>query len=553
MPVANPPINQAAQWRVLIVEDDAFLSTLYASFLQGKSLDCQVAASTSMAEQLIQTSEPFNLILLDQELPDGLGLDLLPSIKKFHPLAPVIMISGNEEAEFFIQAFNQGVDDYIVKPINIELLWIKVIKLLERRQMQQQILKQKNQLSRWQDEKKIEFFITQHLMQHVLDKVNQANPAIQQWNASSTELSGDLFLQRRAVDGSWYCFLADATGHGLAAAVSLMPVIDIFKESVDQLHGLTQMIYRINQQLGWYIPNDRFVACLAVHVQPQKNLLEFWNAGMPAALLAQTNGKIMELHSQSLALGIVSNQQLRAQVSTLALDQCQSLLLYSDGLIETPLNNNDYLSLHSLSDRLANLSSSQCFEQLLILAMDQLAPRALDDISLAMLDFGQLQQQEFSARAESEQASSSLCLGLQGALLERFHYLPLIEAFLKPLNLMPRLYERVVLVCCELIKNAYEHGVQSLLSKGEGSLSQQRIDLLLEADLEQQCLTLRLTDSGEGFAHQELQTLDSQPNDSRGRGLILAKHFSQRLEYNSAGNSVEAQWQWGDTEEGGVL
>lgn len=549
--MANPVqgASHPGEWQVLIIEDDAFLAALYSSFLSSKDMCCVVANTVAEAQQQLQTVATFNLILLDQVLPDGEGLSLLPWAKKHHPLAPVIMISGNEESSFFIDAFNQGVDDYVVKPINIELLWIKVIKLLERRSLQQQVVQQKNQLSRWQDEKQVEFYITEHLLEHVVNKINQPAKGVRHWTQASTELSGDLFLQRQGADGSWYFLLADATGHGLAAAVSLLPMIDIFKDGVDRLQSLSKIVYRINEQLGWYIPVDRFVAAITIHVQPQRNQLDVWNASMPSALLLHDTG-VLELPAQSLAMGIVNNRQLRSQVQSYALDQCQRLLMFSDGLIETQDGQQQFLDTHRLTQQLSTMSCEALFEHLLTFSMDELAPQAVDDLSFALIDLATLLQSSAQSTAPVAETSTLDCdLCLQGLLLDRFHYLPLLQQLLLPLQLLPSLQERIILVACELIKNAYEHGI-SPLNPGLGNQQEQRIRVQLRCRLDEQHLELTITDSGQGFAYAQ-QELSHYPEHEqpRGRGLLLAQHFSQQLSFNEQGNQVCAQWSWQATDD----
>ncbi|MCB1867805.1 MAG: sigma-54-dependent Fis family transcriptional regulator [Gammaproteobacteria bacterium] len=106
---------------ILIIEDDEVFSELLAMHLEDLNHDPQRAHTLEQARQLLALNIP-DVILLDQQLPDGFGIDILKEIVKLSPHPPVIMITGVSDNTLAIQAMGLGAYDFIRKPMKeIEL------------------------------------------------------------------------------------------------------------------------------------------------------------------------------------------------------------------------------------------------------------------------------------------------------------------------------------------------------------------------------------------------------------------------------------------------
>lgn len=96
------------------------------------------------AGTVAQALEQFNLelpaaVLLDIDLPDGSGLDVLRQIKDEHPDIIVIMITGNVQVDNTISALRGGAYDFIGKPLNLEELRVTIRNGIEARQLRREV------------------------------------------------------------------------------------------------------------------------------------------------------------------------------------------------------------------------------------------------------------------------------------------------------------------------------------------------------------------------------------------------------------------------------
>lgn len=127
---------------VLMVEDNEDSIRLMLACLKGLAL-FTVAKSVLEAKLLIN-SMSFDLILLDVNLPDGCGLALCAEMQasEFLRHIPVIITSCYNETEYKVKAFSIGVDDYLTKPLDIQVFRARIeSKLLKIQDQNKTLLK----------------------------------------------------------------------------------------------------------------------------------------------------------------------------------------------------------------------------------------------------------------------------------------------------------------------------------------------------------------------------------------------------------------------------
>ena len=118
--------------RVLIIEDDPALNQMLAMHFEDREWEV-FSATRCEAGLALATAQAVELILLDQQLPDGEGIDLLPKLLEAQPDAAVVMMTGQHDLELAIRAIQRGARDFVHKPLKTGTLQATVDKALAQR------------------------------------------------------------------------------------------------------------------------------------------------------------------------------------------------------------------------------------------------------------------------------------------------------------------------------------------------------------------------------------------------------------------------------------
>jgi len=120
--------------RILIVEDDENLSLLYQSALKNERF--QVFRAMNGGEALALLDKQFiDLIISDIMMPDMDGYELAESLRQADYDLPILFITAKDSFEDKKRGFTIGVDDYMVKPIDVNEMLLRVDALLRRAQI----------------------------------------------------------------------------------------------------------------------------------------------------------------------------------------------------------------------------------------------------------------------------------------------------------------------------------------------------------------------------------------------------------------------------------
>ncbi|MBP9664678.1 MAG: sigma-54-dependent Fis family transcriptional regulator [Pyrinomonadaceae bacterium] len=133
--------------RILIVDDDRYVRMALSEALRTWEYEPLEADSISSATELIAAEEP-GVVLLDIDLPDGSGLDLLKTIKTSNPETVVVMITGNVDVANSVAALRGGAHDFIGKPVRAEELRITLRNALETRELRREVQHSRAERSR---------------------------------------------------------------------------------------------------------------------------------------------------------------------------------------------------------------------------------------------------------------------------------------------------------------------------------------------------------------------------------------------------------------------
>jgi response regulator RpfG family c-di-GMP phosphodiesterase len=228
-----PPVAELGRVpRVLIVDDETEIRVLCRLSLRGEHLDCQEASSTAEALATAR-AEPPDLLLLDLQLPDGLGVDVLAALRAdpAFPNLKVVVMSGALPGDEVAQVLQAGADDYLTKPFSPLQLRARVKAALRLKAAQdrsdalrRRLSSANSELARHLDERECELSRARGALVLALAKLVEQR---------SSETGSHLVRMQR------FCrILADAAAADPAFAGRIEPCFPAMLESCAPLHDI---------------------------------------------------------------------------------------------------------------------------------------------------------------------------------------------------------------------------------------------------------------------------------------------------------------------------
>ncbi len=119
---------------ILVAEDDFKLNRIYCSALQDADFHTFAAYNGEEALEIVE-EHPVDLVISDIMMPGMDGYTLTKQLREAHPALPILMISAKEEYADKRDGFLAGIDDYMVKPVDLNEMLLRVQALLRRAQI----------------------------------------------------------------------------------------------------------------------------------------------------------------------------------------------------------------------------------------------------------------------------------------------------------------------------------------------------------------------------------------------------------------------------------
>lgn len=260
--------------------------------------------------------------------------------------------------------------------------------ITERKQAEQQLRANARQLQTYYDQTQAEQQLALRLMEKQLHRSGLRDHRLKYKVIPAEHFSGDIVAAARSPDNRFYALLADATGHGLAAAISVLPVLALFYRMTKLNRTVQEIILELNQQLSESMPVGRFVALTLVCLDEQSRQGEIWVGGTPEAFLFDRWGRATKTFpSSNLPLGIVASSELGGEPQSFSWEAENQLILYSDGLQEATNPANEQFGTSGLIQAIANTSPGDRFLKIeAALEAHQNGTPASDDVSLMLID-----------------------------------------------------------------------------------------------------------------------------------------------------------------------
>lgn len=323
--------------KILVVDDNETNIKVVSSYLKGRNHTVIAALSGEESIDIFAREQP-DIVLMDIMMP---GIDGYQATQKIKELSgdkwvPVIFMSALSQDDDKVKGLEVGGDDYLTKPVELKVLEAKINAMQRIADIQQTLSKTKDELQAYKDAAEAEHATAHELMSHLVSVGHLIDGAqLQTWCEAAERFSGDLIVASEARSGKIYILVADSTGHGLTAALPLLPVSQVFYTMTRKGFSVSAIVEEMNCHLKRVMPVARFLATTMISIDTNNHSIEIWNGGNPKAYFCDSEGKILhEFTSRSVALGILDDASFDSSTEVVIIKEPGSLVVCSDGLLD---------------------------------------------------------------------------------------------------------------------------------------------------------------------------------------------------------------------------
>jgi CheY-like chemotaxis protein len=555
--------------KILIADDDQMARVMLKQMVSHMGHEAVLARNGSEAVQLFIAEAP-DIVLMDVMMPEVDGFQATARIRELQAekWVPVIFLSALERNKNLLLGLESGGDDYIVKPINLMELKAK-IKALERVTVLQKNLAEKRQeLEFYYQQAEEETRIGSHIMNRLVSMAGLKDESLQYWTRPLHHFSGDLVAAARTPANVLHVMLADAVGHGLPAALNVLPLADTFYAMTAAGYPLSRIVAELDKKIKQLLPSDRFVAATLVSVDVYSKTIQLWNGGNPIPAFVSATGQVRLLEkSRNLPLGLLRDHIADVQPEVIAYQEPGQVFLFSDGLCEAQSADGTMWGSGPIYDALIDAPPEARLEHIRD-AFERHVDRTPihDDVSLMLIDFCcdslSVAPQHSLANEPLDSLESTVGWSAQirfGAReLKKIDAIPFLTSMVEKLDASSEHRRQIFMIFSELFNNALDHGLLQLSSdikfafdgfetylaeraRRLNALEDGTIEVALERVLvdEKPAIKISVKDSGEGFNHAATAHHSNADNAKcYGRGIMLVKSLCSSLQYLGKGNQV---------------
>jgi len=225
---SRPVVAPALTGKLLVVDDDEGNRVMLARRLERLGHQTILAKNGREALNKLR-AEPFDLMLLDIQMPEMNGYEVLEVLKADATLSqiPVIVLSASDEIERVARCIEMGAEDYLPKPFDAVLLRARISACLEKKQLRQ---REREAFEALQQSQKIlsdELAEAAQYVRSLLPTPLESGPVRTAWRFQpSTQLGGDAFGHHWLDETHFAFYLLDVCGHGVGAALLSVSVLN---------------------------------------------------------------------------------------------------------------------------------------------------------------------------------------------------------------------------------------------------------------------------------------------------------------------------------------
>lgn len=346
---------------ILIVDDSPLVRRLISTMLTKEGFQYVEMAENGKDAIAFLTEKKTDLILLDYNMPEMNGEEVLNYIKKHFPDMIVVMLSDQTDRNVVISLMRKA-DDYIVKA-EIEKLKGELLHVFNRC-FSYQALKIRNKelmtkLSQRNKKLEEEIKMAKELQREIFpEKIETSDVfSIYVLTKPCHTIGGDFFDVVRLDKGHIGIFVGDICGHGMQAALLTFTLANALKTAIkwNEKISAKKTVMMLNSLLVKQFPVGSFAAGSYLVLNEQDSVISFSGAFETPLLYSTSKGEVNQLMNGNIAyLGLVDNQLVRIDESTIQLKKGEKVFVFTDGLVEVKNKNKEMFNVEKIEEIVKN-------------------------------------------------------------------------------------------------------------------------------------------------------------------------------------------------------
>ena len=380
---------------VLVVDDEAQIRDILGFYLKRAGYQVLTAENGSEGLAVMAKVQP-DLILSDLRMPGMAGDEFCRIIKGSPETRDIyfVLVSAMDGTSTKIGGLNLGADDMISKPFHAQEVMAKVESAFRIIEMQKEIKRQNQELTRFQERMTTELSLAARLQMGLLPSLPGAAPGFRYTHRylPAEGIGGDIYSILPGVDGSLALLIADVSGHGVTAALISAMVKTSFESQVRLGGGPLAWAVGMNRDLARNTLSEQFATAFLARISPGASVMQYLVAGHVSPILISqgAQGGLRRpnvLAGHGFMLGIEEDLPFEEKASRF--EAGDRLILFTDGLVEVEREDRRLLGEEGLLRLCAELPGSE------EAAADYLVDEArsfndpapfVDDVTLVILD-----------------------------------------------------------------------------------------------------------------------------------------------------------------------
>ncbi|HET7874873.1 MAG TPA: SpoIIE family protein phosphatase [Methylomirabilota bacterium] len=328
--------------RILVVDDDADISTIISVTLRRAGYEVVTAADGMEAIEAIRRQPP-DLVLLDVMMPRVDGFETLRRIREHGPSAqvPVIMLTAKAQLADKMKGFERGADDYVAKPFEPVEVLARVQILLKRTAQARLTAPLMGVLGDWASADGLaqlgrDLETAREIQSRLLPALPAAVAGLQVGAAlrAAAVVGGD-FYDVVPMGPRVGVAVGDVAGKGIPAALVMVMVRTLLREIARSLVEPAEVLGWLNGSLCRDIPPNMFVTLAYAVLDPARpGRVALASGGHPGPVLIRGGAALRAVEVGGTVLGAFEEAVFDQTV--VDLDPGDSLVLYTDGVVEVP-------------------------------------------------------------------------------------------------------------------------------------------------------------------------------------------------------------------------